>query len=336
MLTVGLRVTDNSGATATSTRSLTVQNRAPSASITATPNPVLSGSNVTIDASASGDPDGTIVEYKWDLDGNGTYEIPGEEKPTITVSYAQPGTRTIGVMVMDNNKATATASTTLTIQNRPPSASFTATPNPVSPNVSTAFDASASKDPDGTITKYEWDLDGNGTYETNTGTTETTNRTYTSEGTVNVGLRVTDNSGATETTTRSLVVQNQPPIASFTATPNPVNTGTTVSFNASASSDPGGSISKYEWDLDGNGTFETNTGTTKTTSRSYATPGEIVVGLRVTDNKGLQGTTTRTITVQNQPPTASFTFTPSPATVGSTVSFNGSGSNRPRRHYRQI
>jgi PKD repeat protein len=329
VLTVGLRVTDNSGTTATTTRSLTVQNRAPSASITATPNPVVSGSNVTIDATGSSDPDGTIVEYKWDLDGNGTYEIPGEEKPTITVSYAQPGTRTIGVMVMDNDKATATASTTLTIQNRPPSASFTATPNPVSPNVSTSFDASASKDPDGTIAKYEWDLDGNGTYETNTGTTKTTSRSYTSEGTVTVGLRVTDNSGATETTTRSLVVQNQPPIGSFTATPNPVNTNTTVSFNASASSDPGGSISKYEWDLDGNGTYETNTGTTKTTSRSYTTPGEVVVGLRVTDNKGLQGTTTRTITVQNQPPTASFTFSPSPATAGGTVSFSGSASKDP-------
>ena len=33
------------------------------------------------------------------------------------------------------------------------------------------FDASASADPDGTIAKYEWDLDGNGTYETDTGTT---------------------------------------------------------------------------------------------------------------------------------------------------------------------
>ena len=34
------------------------------------------------------------------------------------------------------------------------------------------FNGSASSDPDGTIAKYEWDLDGNGTYETNTGTTQ--------------------------------------------------------------------------------------------------------------------------------------------------------------------
>jgi YD repeat-containing protein len=328
-LTVGLRVTDNSGATTTTTRALTIQNRLPSASFTASPNPVPTGTSTTLDASASSDPDGTVTKYEWDLDGNGTYETSSGAVPTTTTSYPTSGNRTVGLRVTDNNGGTATTTRTLTIQNRPPAPSFTATPNPVSPNVSTSFDASASSDPDGTIAKYEWDLDGNGTYETNTGTTKTTSRTYTSEGTVTVGLRVTDNNGATETTTRSLVVQNQPPIASFTATPNPVNTNTTVSFNASASSDPGGSISKYEWDLDGNGTFETNTGTTKTTSRSYSTPGEIVVGLRVTDNKGLQTTTTRTITVQNQPPTASFTFTPSPATAGGTVSFNGSGSTDP-------
>ena len=32
-----------------------------------------------------------------------------------------------------------------------------------------SFNASGSKDPDGTIAKYEWDFDGNGTYETNGG-----------------------------------------------------------------------------------------------------------------------------------------------------------------------
>ena len=41
-----------------------------------------------------------------------------------------------------------------------------------------------------------------------------------------------------------------------------------VSFNAAGSSDPDGSIAKYEWDLDGNGSYEKTT-TTPRTSRSY-------------------------------------------------------------------
>ena len=62
------------------------------------------------------------------------------------------------------------------------------------------FDASASFD-DGAITKYEWDLDGNGTYETDTGSNDTATKVYSSPGTVGVRLRVTDDSNKTTTTT---------------------------------------------------------------------------------------------------------------------------------------
>ena len=44
-------------------------------------------------------------------------------------------------------------------------------PDPPSIGQIVTFDGSASTSPNGTITKYEWDLDGNGTYETDTGTT---------------------------------------------------------------------------------------------------------------------------------------------------------------------
>jgi PKD repeat protein len=296
--TVGLRVTDNGGATATTTRSVTAQNRAPSASFTATPNPVPTGTLVVFDGSASSDPDGTIVEYAWDLDGNGTYETSGFGKPTTSAPYAKPGTRTVGLQVTDSNGAKATTTRTIVIENRPPTASFTVSPNPAPTGTTVIFNGSGSTDPDGTVAKYEWDLDGNGSYETSTGTTSSTSRSYATVQTLTIGLRVTDSNGATATTTRSLTVTNRAPTASFTATPATPLVNQTVSYSASGSTDPDGTVAKYEWDLDGNGTYETNTGTTASASSSYTPAGDRTIGLRVTDNLGATATTTRTVSVR--------------------------------------
>jgi PKD repeat protein len=328
-LTVGLRVTDNIGATATATRALTVQNRAPTASFTATPNPVPTGTAVSFDASATADPDGTIAKYEWDLDGNGSYETNTGLTATTTRTYASASTPTIGLRVTDNNNATATTTRVLTVQNRLPTASFTLTPNPVVSGNSVSFNGSGSSDPDGTIAKYEWDFDGNGSYETSTGGTATTSKTFPTAGNLTVGLRVTDNNGGTATTTRALTVSNRAPTASFTATPNPVPTGTAVSFNGAGSTDPDGTLAKYEWDLDANGSYETNTGATATTTKTYATAANVTVGLRVTDNIGATATTTRALTVQNRAPVASFTATPNPVTVNASSSLNGSASADP-------
>ena len=182
--------------------------------------------------------------------------------------------------------------------NSSPNASFTMSPNPVGLNTTVTFNGAASSDSDGKIAKWEWDLDGNGTYETSSTTSATATRKYTADATVSVRLRVTDNKGATDVSTQTLnVIANQFPTASFTATPNPVIQGLPISFNASGSSDPEGKIAKYEWDRDGNGTFETNTGTTATTSTTYANPGTVQVSVRVTDAGGKQATKTLPVTV---------------------------------------
>ncbi|HEU4943669.1 MAG TPA: N,N-dimethylformamidase beta subunit family domain-containing protein, partial [Solirubrobacterales bacterium] len=171
-------------------------------------------------------------------------------------------------------------------------------PASAKPGQQVTFDGSGSSDPDGTIAKYEWDLDGNGSFETSTGTTPTTSQTYATEGKINVSLRVTDNEGATGTAIRTITIaQNQPPEASFIIAPNPAATGEQVSFDASGSKDPDGTIAKYEWDLDGNGSFETSTGTIATASRAYVLTGDVSVGLRVTDNEGSATTTASALSV---------------------------------------
>ena len=70
---------------------------------------------------------------------------------------------------------------------------------------------------------------------------------------------------------------NQPPVASFTASPN----GLTVSFNGSGSSDPDGSIASYSWSFGDN-----TTGSGASTSKTYSAAGTYTVTLTVTDDKG--------------------------------------------------
>ncbi len=77
------------------------------------------------------------------------------------------------------------------------------------------------------------------------------------------------------------------PAASFTTSPNPAVTDETVTFDASASATDlvGTPITKYEWDLDGDGVFETEDND-PVTSESYADPAIIEISLRVTDEEG--------------------------------------------------
>ncbi len=55
----------------------------------------------------------------------------------------------------------------------------------------------------------------------------------------------------------------------LTFTPASPCTGSGITFDASGSSSTAGSVVKYEWDLDGNGSFETTTGTRATAGSVY-------------------------------------------------------------------
>lgn len=200
-----------------------------------------------------------------------------------------------------------------------PTASFTVTPTLARVGQSVAFAAVASSDPDpmDSIVRYEWDFDGDGSFETDTGAQSATAHTYTTAGTKAPKLRVTDGQGHTTETTRSLSVTSAP-VASFVASPNPAQPGQTVSFDGSGSNDPDGTVAKYEWDLDGNGSFETDTGAVASAARAYADPATVTVRLRVTDNLGVvSDAVTRSLQVAapTGPPSATPTPTPT-ATSG--------------------
>ncbi|MCI0575506.1 MAG: tandem-95 repeat protein [Chloroflexi bacterium] len=71
------------------------------------------------------------------------------------------------------------------------------------------LDASASSDRNGVITGYAWDLDGDGQYDDASGVTATV--TLADDGQFLVHLRVTDNSGESDTATAAVAVNNAAP-----------------------------------------------------------------------------------------------------------------------------
>ncbi|WP_439027791.1 PKD domain-containing protein [Haloarchaeobius sp. DT45] len=83
----------------------------------------------------------------------------------------------------------------------PPNAALSA-PTSATVGDSLSFDGSASTDDTG-VTSYEWDFDGDGSYET---TGETASHTFESTGTYTVTLRVSDAAGYTATESVSVTV----------------------------------------------------------------------------------------------------------------------------------
>jgi hypothetical protein len=91
-------------------------------------------------------------------------------------------------------------------------------------------------------------------------------------------------------------IANQAPNAALEADDLDVATLATVNLDASGSSDDD-AVVFYEWDLDGNGSFEANTGTISTNSTSFAAAGSYVVSVRVSDAESVQDTASVTINV---------------------------------------
>ncbi|MGQ9700499.1 MAG: PKD domain-containing protein [Candidatus Bipolaricaulaceae bacterium] len=273
-----------------------VVNQPPVAQFVFTPSSPRAGDWIQFDASSSYDPDGTIANYQWDFQNDGTFDATGK---IVFHQYATPGTYTVRLVVTDNQGATGSTLKPVVVSpmviNQPPVAQFVFTPSSPRAGDWIQFDASSSYDPDGTIANYQWDFQNDGTFDA---TGKIVFHQYATPGTYTVRLVVTDNQGATGSTLKPVVVSpmviNQPPVAQFTYSPTSPVVGQSITFNATASYDPDGHIVNYEWDMNGDGTTDQ---TGPVVVWFYPSPGTYTVGLRVTDNLGAVGQVTQTVMV---------------------------------------
>jgi len=221
------------------------------------------------------------------------------------------------VTAEDNTQKTYTVS--VTIENDRPTANASANPMVAAIDQDVNFTGSLSTD-DIAISSYFWDF-GDG----NTSTSPDPIHSYNIHGMKMVTLTVTDDGGLTDTVTIEVDVPNLAPNAVAIANATEVDTGETVNFVGSASSDDADNLT-YAWDF-GDGI----TSILADPNHSYAIQGTYPVTLTVTDDGGLTDIANLTIivTIPNRPPTAvaSSDITSGPNIL--TVNFDGSGSSDP-------
>ena len=271
-------------------------------------------------AAKSTDPDGKILRHYWDL-GDGR-KARGKK---VRHAFSKPGLYTVDLRVEDNSGSLCNFATdqVKVIINSAPKAKI-GKDRIVSVNEPVSFSGADSRDIDGEIISYEWNL-GDGTRNSGINVTHA----FQKPGTYRVKLTVTDDSSAkNKTGTDTLkVVVNDPPFA-HAGKDRGASVGETIIFNASKSMDKDGKLIEFLWDF-GDGTQQKTTAKVETVKHSYLDPGKYTVTLTVKDNSGSSSDTSQdtVVVVINHPPVAESG--PDQYVKTREVKFDASGSYDP-------
>ena len=242
---------------------------------------------------------GTIDSYTWSF-GNGA-TATGQ---TTSYTYESAGTYIAELTVEGaGTSSVAEVSITVTAPPVPPTAAITAENAAGEAPLTVTFSGADSTTEQPPIVSCNWNYgDESG------GTGESVTHTFNTPGTYDVVLTVTDGAGLTGTASTPVVVtappeeENQPPVATFTLS-EPTGSGPyVISFNASSSEDPDGSITSYSWDFGDGTTSDEMSG-----EHSFIDIGEYIVSLTVTDDRGDTTESSQTITITGEEP-ATFNF----------------------------
>lgn len=324
------------------------------------------GASVTLDASGSTDADGSIVASAWDVDGDGDFDDATGTSPTVTVPRAVDGLVGVQVTDDAGLVSVAYARLTVTDANRPPvldAADPAGTAVTVEVGASRTFSITP-RDPDGDPTTTRWlvdleeaatgrsfaftpDADDIGVHllraEVSDGLPAggATTRDWTvsvlapdadgdgwranvdcddADGGVNPGQHEVVGNGKDDDCDPATGDAGTAPTAAFEVSPPTPVIGEEVTFTDD-SSDPDGPLTAWAWDL-GDG----STSSDRHPTHTYASPGTYEVTLTVTDSQG--DTTSHTISLRvGARPTAEFTVSPDPPTVGDEVTFTDTSTD---------
>jgi hypothetical protein len=255
----------------------------------------------------------TGLEYTWSItNGGGTVSSTG-----LFTAGQTAGTYTDTVQV-STTMATGPAlvgNATVTVRNLPP---VVDPGGPYEGPEGSPINLSATAtDPNGeTVSGYQWDLDYDGTYETNGQNVQITRF---DNGTFPVRVRAFDSSGNPGTATVDVVFENvDPTITAVSAVPAILNEGSSSTITVTAT-DPAGANDplQYSFDCTNDGTIDIGPQASPSASCVYGDNGTFTIRVRVTDGDGGEDIdTSASVTVNNVAPTITNVTAVSPINEG--------------------
>jgi PKD repeat protein len=208
-----------------------------------------------------------------------------------------------------------------------PTVDFAVAPTPVVAGEQATFTSNSAPGV-GEIIDTVWDLDGDRTFGEVGETGTPVENTFPDAGTFNVTLRVTDGDQVPVDLTREIVVEPPPPVADFMVSPVQPFALEPAMFRSTSDTVDGETIADkdIQWDFgddDGNdNVFDLDASGPNPSPRTFPSVGSYRVHLVVTDSRGETDDEIRNVDV-NAPrfPTAAFTWSPNPPTVGAPATF---------------
>ncbi|NQX98937.1 MAG: PKD domain-containing protein, partial [Flavobacteriales bacterium] len=185
---------------------------------------------------------GTITNWNWDFDNNGTVDNTNQNPTNV---FSSAGTHTVNLSV---GVGSCTHDTTLTVVVKPsPIANFTTNLTSVCLGTSIVFNSTSSAVFPSVIDSLQWDFDNDGTIDD---ITPSTTYTYSSIGNHTITLVTYSNGCVDDTTIVITVVPGT--VADFSA--DTVCAGSITNFVDG--SIPNGTVVNWGWDFDNNGTID--------------------------------------------------------------------------------
>jgi len=242
-----------------------------------------------------------VRQINWDFDGDGQIDASG---PKVTYRFIDKGDNlgrfpvTAEVFYFSSQEGEELSFKSVKeviISNENVNAIINAAPESGPFPLEVEFNAAESKDPDGDVILYEWDLDGDGTFEIQS-ESPIMAETFTKVGDYKVQLRVTGQNNDTDVAEKIITVKTPESDLKAVITSSDAFEGLAplkISFDGSQSFVKEGVITQYEWFVEG----EDEPILGRKMQRIFRTPGSYTVSLTVQNDLGERQRVERLITV---------------------------------------